>query len=45
MEQVKLSLWKKYEHDRDGYTSAKANFVIEQTQNAKEYYGQKYRKD
>lgn len=39
--QVKPSGWHtvKHEHDRDGYTSAKANFVIEQTQNAKEYDG------
>ena len=26
-EQLKLSLWKEYEHDRDGYTDAKATFV------------------
>lgn len=26
-EQLKLSLWKKYEHDRDGYTDAKGTFV------------------
>lgn len=28
-EQLKLSLWKPYEHDRDGYTRAKAAFVEE----------------
>lgn len=26
-EELKLSLWKKYEHDRDGYTDAKTEFV------------------
>lgn len=26
-EKLKLSLWKKYEHDRDGYTNAKKEFV------------------
>ena len=26
-EKLKLSLWKKYEHDRDGYTEAKTEFV------------------
>lgn len=26
-EQMKLKLWKKYEHDRDGYTNAKTAFV------------------
>lgn len=27
-EQLKLSLWKKFEHDRDGYTEAKTDFVL-----------------
>lgn len=26
-EELKLSLWKKYEHDRDGYTNAKTEFI------------------
>lgn len=26
-ERLKLSLWKQYEHDRDGYTAAKSNFI------------------
>ena len=43
-EELKLSLWKKFEHDRDGYTSAKADYVIQQTENAKKYYGLKYRR-
>ena len=41
-EELKLSLWKKYEHDRDGYTSAKADFVTEQTNKAKQIYGNRY---
>ena len=28
-ERLKLSLWKQYEHDRDGYTAAKTEFVRE----------------
>lgn len=34
-EDLKLSLWKKYEHDRDGYTNAKTEFVVRYTQLAK----------
>ena len=34
-EALKLSLWKTYEHDRDGYTNAKSNFVTTWTQKAK----------
>ena len=41
-EELKLSLWKKFEHDRDGYTSAKTDFVSEQTDKAKKCYGNKY---
>lgn len=41
-EELKLSLWKKYEHDRDGYTSAKGAFIAQQTKNAKEKYGSRY---
>ena len=41
-EELKLSLWKKFEHDRDGYTFAKANFITEQTNKAKKYYGGRY---
>lgn len=26
-EKLKLGLWKKYEHDRDGYTNAKTEFI------------------
>ena len=41
-EQLKLSLWKEYEHDRDGYTAAKAAFVARHTQAAKQQYGSRY---
>ena len=41
-EELKLSLWKKFEHDRDGYTLAKTSFVAEQTDQAKKRYGHKY---
>lgn len=42
-EKLKLSLWKSYEHDRDGYTEAKREFVCEYTQKAKEEYKNRYR--
>ena len=35
-EALKLSLWKPFEHDRDGYTRAKTDFVEEILQRAKE---------
>lgn len=41
-EELKLSLWKKYEHNRDSYTSAKGAFITHQTQNANEKYGSRY---
>ena len=41
-EKLKLSLWKSYEHNRDGYTNAKHEFVFEHTQNAKEKYKDRY---
>ena len=34
-EKLKLSLWKQYEHDRDGYTERKTAFVSEHTYKAK----------
>lgn len=34
-EKLKLSLWKKYTHDRDGYTNAKTEFVKKYTDIAK----------
>lgn len=41
-EQLKLGLWKEYEHDWDGYTAAKAAFVARHTQAAKQQYGNRY---
>ena len=41
-EDLKLSLWKKFEHDRDGYTFAKTSFVAEQTDKATKCYGKRY---
>lgn len=34
-ERLKLKLWKKYEHDRDGYTAGKIDFVKKYTERAK----------
>jgi GrpB-like predicted nucleotidyltransferase (UPF0157 family) len=41
-ETLKLRLWKKYEHNRDGYTESKTHFVKKYTQLAKEQFGMKY---
>lgn len=41
-ETLKLELWKKFEHDRDGYTDAKGSFVRYYTERAKEESGNKY---
>lgn len=41
-EKLKLELWKQYEHDRDGYTEAKKEFVARRTRQAKELYGARY---
>lgn len=41
-EKLKLSLWKTYEHDRDGYTEAKREFVSEYTKKAREKYKGRY---
>ncbi|MGE4277337.1 MAG: GrpB family protein [Lawsonibacter sp.] len=38
-ETLKLSLWKRFEHDRDGYTNAKTDFVRRYTQEAKKQCG------
>ncbi|MEA4964712.1 MAG: GrpB family protein [Oscillospiraceae bacterium] len=38
-EALKLALWKRFEHDRDGYTKAKTDFVRRYTQEAKRQYG------
>ncbi|MCH5170830.1 MAG: GrpB family protein [Oscillospiraceae bacterium] len=44
-EELKLSLWKKFEHNRDGYTFAKTSFIVEQTDKAKKYYGNRYQQN
>ena len=41
-EKMKLSLWHEYEHNRDGYTNAKADFVRKYTAQAKARYGSRY---
>lgn len=41
-EKLKLKLWKKYEHNRDGYTDAKADFTMRYTEEAKQTYGDRY---
>ena len=41
-EALKLNLWKKYEHNRDAYTNAKAEFVQKHTEKAKLTYGNRY---
>ena len=41
-EALKLSLWKKYKHNRDGYTGAKHEFVHKQTEKAKRLYKNRY---
>ncbi len=41
-EKLKLSLWEKYEHDRDGYTAAKTEFVQKYTAIAKIEFKNKY---
>lgn len=38
-EKLKLSLWKPYEHDRDGYTEQKTGFVRKVTEQAFAQYG------
>ena len=39
---LKLRLIEKYEHDRDGYTAAKSDFILKYTDKAKEEYADKY---
>ena len=41
-EELKISLWKKYEHNRDAYTDAKSAFVKRYTECAKADYGNRY---
>lgn len=41
-EKLKISLWRKYEFDRDAYTAAKTEFVLKYTLLAKENYKNRY---
>ena len=41
-EELKLRLWKKYEHNRDVYTNAKTELVKEYTEKARILYGKRY---
>ncbi|MBO4457810.1 MAG: GrpB family protein [Butyrivibrio sp.] len=41
-EQMKLELWKKYEHNRDAYTEAKSEFIRKCTEKARKEYGDRY---
>lgn len=41
-EKMKLSLWKQYKHNRDGYTEAKGAFIRKYTEEAKREYGERY---
>ena len=41
-EELKLKLWKKYEHNRDAYTNAKTELVKKYTQKAKMLYVNRY---
>lgn len=41
-EALKLDLWKKFEHDRDGYTGAKTAFIKKYTEEAKKIYLNRY---
>lgn len=41
-EKLKLMLWKKYEHNRDGYTNAKTEFIQKYTHLAKIKYKGRY---
>jgi len=41
-ENLKLGLWKIFEHNRDAYTESKTDFIREHTQKAKEIYCGRY---
>ena len=41
-EQLKLDLWKQFEHDRNSYTDAKTDFIQRYTQLAKQDYEGRY---
>lgn len=41
-EKMKLKLWKEYEHNRDGYTNAKSEFIKKYTEKARFLYRNRY---
>lgn len=41
-EKMKRKLWREYEHDRDGYTNAKSDFIKKNTDDAKLIYKNRY---
>ena len=41
-EELKLSLWKKYEHNRNAYTDAKSDFIKKYTEIAKKKFKNRY---
>lgn len=41
-EKLKLTLWKKYEYNRDAYTEAKTDFIRQYTQKAQKLYKRRY---
>jgi len=41
-EELKLNLWRQFEHNRDAYTNAKGSFIREYTECAKKQYGKRY---
>lgn len=41
-QQLKLGLWRQYEHNRDAYTEAKTDFIKKYTIKAKEQYRKRY---
>jgi len=40
---LKRALWKEYEHDRDGYTDAKSDFIIKHSRAAKREFHNQYK--
>lgn len=42
-QRLKLGLWPQFEHDRDGYTAAKSDFVAECTRKARALYPDRYK--
>lgn len=42
-EKLKLSIWKNFEHNRDGYTEAKSDFVLKYSNIAKHEFQDRYK--